>query len=74
MHTAHAIHPSAFTASGAEAGAGISARPIASLKRWHAEQVSIRQLRALPDRLLADLGISRDRIPELVRSCSRKVQ
>lgn len=42
------------------------ARLGAGLARSHREAAAMRQLRALDDRLLADIGISRGRIPEVV--------
>ncbi len=44
---------------------------LGALRRARAEREAIRQLRALDDRLLRDIGIERGRIPEVVRAMSR---
>ena len=34
--------------------------------RWYQKQLAIREMRSLPDYLLADIGVRRDEIPALV--------
>lgn len=34
--------------------------------RWYKKQQAIREMRSLPDHLLADIGVQRDQIPGLV--------
>jgi uncharacterized protein YjiS (DUF1127 family) len=42
-----------------------------SLKRYSSYRTAVRQLESLDDRQLADIGVSRSRIPELARGGQR---
>jgi uncharacterized protein YjiS (DUF1127 family) len=42
-----------------------------SWKRFNSYRTAIRQLESLDDRQLADIGVSRSRIPELARGAQR---
>ena len=55
-----------------EAGARAKpAGPLAALRRWYQRQATIRELRALDDRMLADIGIERD---DIVATVERQTQ
>lgn len=45
---------------------------VGCLYRWHVRNLTIHELSWLDDRLLADLGIERNRIHEFARICSQK--
>lgn len=44
----------------------------AALRRWHRRRVTIQALKALPDYVLADIGVRRGEIRAVVRRLSRE--
>jgi uncharacterized protein YjiS (DUF1127 family) len=62
---------SARQAAGATAGACLRAglrQLVAPVRRWHRAQRDARQLMALDDHLLQDIGLSRDEIERALRA------
>ncbi len=50
---------------------GIIAQGAEALRRWHLRRVTYRELMALDDRLLHDIGLRRDQIPAAVKGLLR---
>ena len=46
-------------------------RGLQRLQNWYRQRQAMRQLRAMPDRMLADIGIERFEIEQVVRSAKK---
>ncbi len=65
--TALARHPVSLGATRLAEGVGAALRQVANgLRRWRQRRIAVRELQALSDRQLLDIGIDRARIVSVV--------